>query len=363
MVLPPDETSEPKETVDSEEAAEPEAKAETVADLGELALIERLSAFCTAGMVGDDAALLTVRSGHQLVVTTDMLTEGVHFSDRTTPPETVGWRATAANLSDLAAMGASPLGITLALGLPAKTPWNWVEALYQGVADCLKQHGGMILGGDVCRAAQRTVSITALGEVIDQQAVRRDSASAGMAVVVTGPHGGSRAGLAVLLGELTAEDNSDYHAHWIQAHQKPVPRFDAIAQLRQLIDRQLIESRSETPYPTIAGMDSSDGLANALLQISSSSQIGIDVVRSQIPLPLGLKATVGADTALEWALYGGEDFELVLCLSFELAKELAKAGVVSIIGTTTHDSNVVQLLDAQNSSASVQVVHKSFQHF
>jgi len=169
--------------------------------------------------------------------------------------------------------------------------------------------------------------------------------------------------LAVLLGELTAEDNSDYHAHWIQAHQKPVPRFDAIAQLRQLIDRQLIESRSETPYPTIAGMDSSDGLANALLQISSSSQIGIDVVRSQIPLPLGLKATVGADTALEWALYGGEDFELVLCLSFELAKELAKAGVVSIIGTTTHDSNVVQLLDAQNSSASVQVVHKSFQHF
>ena len=82
-------------------------------------------------------------------------------------------------------------------------------------------------------------------------------------------------------------------------------------------------------------MDSSDGLANALLQISSSSQIGIDVVRSQIPLPLGLKATVGADTALEWALYGGEDFELVLCLSFELAKELAKAGVVSIIGTTT----------------------------
>ncbi len=326
----------------------------TIAEMGELALIERLKPFCAEGMVGDDAALIDVEPGYRLVVTTDVLVETVHFSDRTTPPFAVGWRAAAANLSDLAAMGAMPLAITVGLGLPGETPWPWVEALYQGMAACLKTHGGAIIGGDLCRAAQRTVSITALGQVRPEQAIRRDAAVPGMSVVVTGPHGASRAGLALLLGELTAEVPTQLKSAWIKAHQQPVPRFDAIARLHQII-------QPGEHFPPIAGMDSSDGLANALLQIAHSSGVGMEIERSRIPLPTQLSDAVGAETAMEWALYGGEDFELVLCLPTNLADRFTSAGFATPIGTVT-PTKTVQLISSE-SGPGISLTHQSFQHF
>ncbi len=331
---------------------------ETIASIGELALIERLKPFCAVDAIGDDAALLTVSPRHQLVVTTDMLTDGVHFSDRTTPPYAIGWRATTANLSDLAAMGATPTAITISLGLPGTTSWPWLQSLYQGIADCLQAHGGKIIGGDLCRADQRVISITALGEVLPAQAIKRDQATADMSVVVTGPHGGSRAGLAVLLGEIQADCTTEPVKQWIRAHQQPIPRFDAIAHLRQLIPA----TSQTTFYPPIAGMDSSDGLANALLQLSSSSGIGMDIVIDHIPLPLGLSATVGPKTALNWALYGGEDFELVLCMSHESARQLITAGVATLIGTT-NSTGTVNLRQSPDSEQVAPLNHQSFQHF
>ncbi len=341
---------------------------ETIADIGELALIERLKTFCAEGAIGDDAALMTVQPGYRLVVTSDMLTDGVHFSDRTTPPYSVGWRATAANLSDLAAMGATPIGITVSLGLPRQTPYAWVEALYQGIADCLKAHGGAIFGGDLCRCAQRTISITALGEVLPDQAIYRHTATAGQVIVVTGAHGASRAGLALLSKELDFEAvAAEDAAAWIKAHQMPVPRLDAIARLRQLV-------KSNGDDATITGMDSSDGLANALLQISHSSGVGMDVVRwrspstggSHIPLPPRLTAAVGPKTALEWALYGGEDFELVLCLPCDLAQSFIATGFATAIGITT-DTGIMQLVpsgdEASRADDVIPIHHKAFQHF
>jgi len=330
---------------------------ETIGDIGELALIERLKPFCAVDAIGDDAALMSVRSGHQLVVTTDVLVEGVHFSDRTTPPYSVGWRSAAANLSDLAAMGAEPMGITVGLGLPKQTPWSWVEGLYTGLSDCLCAHDAAIYGGDLCRASQLVVSITALGEVAPQRLIRRDAAAEGMTVVVTGAHGGSRAGLAVLLQEIEGDIN--YAQDWVRAHQMPVPRFDAIAQLRSLI--------GTSPMPAIAGMDSSDGLANALLQLCHSSGVGIEVFQNAIPLPEGLSNTVGVETAFDWALYGGEDFELVLCLPDDLANRLVGTGIVSAIGQTTSvHSGEVHLIRLNNTREPIthkSFTHKSFQHF
>jgi len=338
----------------------------TIADLGELALIEKLKPFCAVGAIGDDAALMKTQPEHKLVVTTDMLTENVHFSGRTTPPYTVGWRAVAANLADIAAMGASPIGITVGLGLPGHTPLNWVEELYRGMAECLNIHGGAIVGGDLCRAMQRTVSITALGEVLPHQVIRRDSATPGMTVIVTGPHGASRAGLALLLEELDLEGKQPSgvlsHAKaWIKAHQMPVPRFDALKDLRRIIQNHL-QTHSSEPYPTVAGMDSSDGLANALLQISGSSRIGMDIVRSAVPLPAGLSEAVGPETALKWALHGGEDFELVLCLPPAIAEVFTKTRFATAIGTTT-DTGIVKLLTSKDSSSGTTIAHESYQHF
>ena len=328
---------------------------ETAADIGELGLIERLKPFC-ADVVGDDGALVSVAPENKLVVTTDVLVEGVHFSDRTTPPHSVGWRAAAANLSDLAAMGAEALGITVGLGLPPETKWHWVEDLYRGMFDCLEQYGGSIVGGDLCRSAQRMVSITALGQVRPGRAVYRRTARPGETVVVTGAHGLSRAGLALLLSEFADEGVVDAIARsrWIEAHQYPVPRFDAIAHLQNI-------TLNLSPYPIVSGMDSSDGLANALLQMSGRSGVGVDLVRSRLPIPSALAAFVGAEKALDWTLYGGEDFELVLCLPTELADRFV-AGVEGAIavGTTT-DTQSVRLLNPDGTFVSIG--HKSFQHF
>ena len=328
----------------------------TVAELGELALIERLKPYCAAGSVGDDAALMTVDPGHKLVVTTDVLVDTVHFSDRTTPPFSVGWRAIAANLSDLAAMGAAPLTITVGLCLPPETAWDWVEALYEGMSACLAAYGGAIVGGDVCRAAQRAVAITAMGQVRAGQTIRRDTAVPGMAVVVTGPHGASRAGLALLLkeGDLSeVSANVEITEAWIRAHQCPVPRFDAIASLQQL--------GAFDAAATVSGMDSSDGLANALLHISRGSGVGMAIARSQIPLPEGLAATVGENKAMEWALYGGEDFELVLCMPQAIADRFTQTSLVAQIGITT-DTQVVTLVDATGKIIDT-ISDQSFQHF
>jgi thiamine-monophosphate kinase len=163
-----------------------------VRDLGEQGLLEKLQRFCPQDVVGDDGAILDTDPGKSLVVTTDVLVDGVHFSDRTTTAFDVGWRATAANLSDLAAMGATPLGITVGLALPGDRQVSWVEELYQGMAACLNVYSTPIVGGDICSSTVTTVAITAMGEVIPQRAIRRSQARPGDMIVITGLHGLSR---------------------------------------------------------------------------------------------------------------------------------------------------------------------------
>ncbi|MFM7266802.1 MAG: AIR synthase related protein, partial [Cyanobium sp.] len=136
---------------------------ETLAELGEWELIRRLGAFAPAGAFDDDAALLalpangSVSPAHQaLVVNTDVLVEGLHFSDATTAAADVGWRAAAANLSDLAAMGCTEVvGLTVGLVAPAATPWAWVEGVYGGLHAALERYGGTLLGGDCSGGGQR----------------------------------------------------------------------------------------------------------------------------------------------------------------------------------------------------------------
>ena len=144
--------------------------AQTLADLGEWELIRRLGAFAPPGQFADDAALLpgVGEAGQQgaLVVNTDVLVEGLHFSDATTGPGDVGWRAAAANLSDLAAMGCTEVvGLTVGLVAPASTTWAWVEGVYGGLREALDTYGGVLLGGDCSGGAQRLLAITAIGRL------------------------------------------------------------------------------------------------------------------------------------------------------------------------------------------------------
>lgn len=331
-----------------------------VRELGEQGLLKRLQEFCPIDVIGDDAALLSVAAGHSLVVTTDTLVDGVHFSNRTTSPADAGWRAAAANLSDLAAMGATPLGITIGLALPGEVNVAWVEQFYQGVIECLQPHSTSIVGGDICRSPVITVSITAFGHVLPERAIRRSTAQTGDAIVVTGVHGASHAGLELLLHPDKAPSLTKADRMMLtQAHQRPQPRLDVIPFLSQLFQEEPLASRS------IAGMDSSDGLADAVLQICRASRVGAQLERNLIPFPPCLTAWVSESQALNWALYGGEDFELVLCLPRPSAQKLVQrlgAGA-AIVGTITAKPQVVLKDRSGIYPDEILSLSKGFQHF
>ncbi|HBE19937.1 MAG TPA: thiamine-phosphate kinase, partial [Cyanobacteria bacterium UBA11367] len=211
-------------------------KESLIKDIGEQGLLKIVQRFCPQDIIGDDGAVIPApNSGKSLVVTTDILVDGVHFSDRTTSGEDVGWRCVAANLSDLAAMGASPLGITVGLSLPGDIPVYWVNSLYQGMSQCLEQYNTPIVGGDICRSSIITVSITAFGEVFPHHAIRRSTAKVGDAIMVTGFHGASRAGLELLLNpELDKCLDAAEKLALIQAHQRPKPRLDILPLLSKI---------------------------------------------------------------------------------------------------------------------------------
>ncbi|MEG3436491.1 thiamine-phosphate kinase [Pannus brasiliensis CCIBt3594] len=318
-----------------------------VSDIGERGLLEILQKFCPAEIIGDDAAVLDLPGDRSLVVTTDVLVNNVHFSDATTSAEDVGWRAAAANLSDLAAMGAEAIAITVGLALPPDLSVSWVERLYQGMTDCLQRYNTPIVGGDICRASEISVSITALGAVAKDGAIRRYNANVGDSIVITGYHGLSRAGLELLLHPETGRDLSERDREiLIQAHQRPKPRLDCLPYLQEIVKRS-----------RIAGMDSSDGLADALLQICRGSGTGARIDR--VPLSPALVEYVSPEQALDWALYGGEDFELVLCMTEEFAGGFAEhAGEGAAIIGRIVSGDEVTLADGKRLDFSA-----SFQHF
>lgn len=329
-----------------------------VKDLGEHGLLERLQRFCPADVVGDDGAILAIADQKSLVVTTDVLVDRVHFSDRTTSPFDVGWRAVAANLSDLAAMGATPIGITVGLSLPGSHPVSWVESVYQGMSACLQAYQTLLVGGDICRSTVVSLAITALGEVLPQRAICRHQARPGDVILITGLHGLSRGGLELLLNPGTANTlTREEQERLIKAHQRPQPRLDVLPYLREIPESV-----------AIAGMDSSDGLADAIQQICQRSGVGAIIERSKIQVFSGLTKLAGKETAWSWVLSGGEDFELVLCLpQFYAIKLVEMLGNAAIIGTITANT-VIQIVDSPNLASPKLLTEflnqdRGFQHF
>ncbi|MEH2347060.1 MAG: thiamine-phosphate kinase [Nostoc sp.] len=342
-----------------------ELSSQQVKDIGEQGLLERLQRFCPPEIIGDDAAVLETAPEQSLVVTTDVLVDGVHFSNLTTSPEDAGWRAAAANLSDLAAMGASPLGITVGLGLPGEVRVSWVERLYQGMTECLQKYNTSIVGGDVVRSPVTTLAITAFGQVKPNQIIRRSAAVAGDAIVVTGVHGASHAGLELLLHPELGQCLKDTErTALIHAHQRPQPRLDVLPILCKILASPCPMPHAPCPMP-IAGMDSSDGLADAIIQICRASGVGAVLERRQISTPVAFEDWLTPEQGLEYALYGGEDFELVLCLPQESALALVQhlGQGAAIVGNITSGSTVVLHDEQKKFPDQVLSLSQGFQHF
>lgn len=247
--------------------------------------------------IGDDAAVVASQA-RNLVVTTDLLVEGVHFDLKFIRPYDLGGRAMAANLSDLAAMGALPRWGFLSLGLPPRPQASFVEELVRGLVEFGRRYGLSLAGGDTVRSPQVVLNLCLIGQADPVKPLLRSGGRAGDAVCVSGRLGRSAAGLAWL--QSGGDPAAPEAAAAVEVHLRPLPR---VAGGRALAESGRVH----------AMMDLSDGLATDLYRLCRASGLGARVQAQRLPLDGAtrlLAAKLGADP-LDWALRGGEDFELL----------------------------------------------------
>ncbi|HUP02125.1 MAG TPA: thiamine-phosphate kinase [Gemmatimonadota bacterium] len=278
----------------------------TAAPRGEFGWIARLIAVLAesgaegAAAIGDDAAIVQELAGPPTVWTIDTLVEGVHFRFDWLDPEAVGRRALAASLSDLAAMGAEPLGALVAAAGPAGVVGARIEGVYRGIAALAGAAGCPILGGDLARAeGPLHLTVTALGRCADGPPLTRHGARVGDEVWVTGELGGPAAALALLGAEGTAPGVRAHAAYERLA--RPWPRNREIAWLR---------ARAQID----AAIDLSDGLSGDARHVAVRSGVRIVLEAERLPLHPGAvdAARRRGEDPFEWALHGGDELEILL---------------------------------------------------
>lgn len=286
--------------------------------------------------VGDDCALLRPDAGFDLAVTTDMLVEGRHFLPDA-EARALGHKALAVNLSDLAAMGATPRWATLSIALPSVDA-VWLERFSEGFYALAERHGVDLIGGDTTRSERRTLSVTAIGEVPPGLALRRSGARAGDDIWVSGELGGAALGL---VHPEIAEAAKRLHA--------PEPRVELGERLRRLAH---------------AAIDISDGLAGDLAHIAECSGVTATVEYERIPRPAVFRRLKSPELERNCVLSGGDDYELLFTAPSPhraeleaLATELKIA--LTVIGATSAGAGVT-VLDA----ARKPMAHRGgFDHF
>lgn len=301
-----------------------------IASLGEFGLIGRIAERVGAqdGVrcgIGDDAAALDPSPGTVQLITSDMLLEGIHFDLDYTSPEMLGRKSLAVNLSDLAAMGGRPRWFLLSLALPAATDLKFLDPFIGGMLEMADTFGVALVGGDTCSSRSGLViSITVLGEQAPEKVLYRRGATPGDLVCVTGTIGDSSLGLAQL-----AQGGRSGVA--VARHVDPMPRCHEGLML------------AEAGIPS-AMIDVSDGLLADLGHILELSGAGARVDVDRIPLSSYFLEHAGrfSDDPMQFALSGGEDYELLFTLPPQLWPEtdhlLSGAGsCVSVIGEITTD--------------------------
>lgn len=266
--------------------------------------------------VGDDAAVVEAgRPGADLVLTADMLVEGVHFDRALISPRDLGAKAVAVNVSDVAAMGASPRFGLVSLALSPEVEPAWVVDLYGGMLSAADEYALSIVGGDLSRGEDVVVAVTVVGEVAGGHAVPRSGATPGDRIVVTGSLGGAAGGLLLSrspphrVGEAFG---SDWGRELLRAHARPVARVG--------------EGETLAQAGATAMMDLSDGLALDLSRLCAESGVGARVQLAAVPVAPGLERlrSVLAVDPLELALSGGEDYELLATISAQAVQPAAR---------------------------------------
>ena len=312
-----------------------------VSELGEFGLIDLLAKIAGSGHnerlligIGDDAAAWYGDTSIQLA-TVDSLIQGVHFSLATASWNELGWKALVANLSDIAAMGGVPQYALVSLALPDYTEVEDVTALYKGIIELAQQFEVTIAGGDTSSAPLVAITITVLGSTRGQaqHILTRSAAKPGEKIAVTGYLGAAAAGSEMLTKHLQLDPEATASLRTAFLH--PYPRI-AEGQL-------LIEQRVKT------AIDISDGLIQDLSHICKASQVSARIEVDRVPIPPAVKANFG-DGALELALSGGEDYELLFTGNEETIDKVRMAAScpITVIGEIIADKlGKITLVDSQ----------------
>ncbi|MGF7036185.1 thiamine-monophosphate kinase [Paenibacillus mucilaginosus] len=314
--------------------------------------------------IGDDAAVVEVTAGRQLILTCDTMTDTTHFTPVTMRDRDIGFKAMASAVSDVAAMGGTPRFALVSLSMPRSYPVERVHSLYEGLYDCANRFGVVVAGGDTTSSSGGlTVSVSVIGETEAGGALLRSTAVPGDVVFVTGELGNSAAGLDWLLSRRAPA--SSWEDVWagadvelrplIEAHCRPLPRIEAGELLRQSAWCHALN-------------DVSDGLASEAWEIAEASGVGMDLLEERIPLSDALcrQAAAAGKEPLDYALFGGEDYELLGTAPAEHAPALQMkfkdAGMpLYLIGVVTAEAGSVRLIRSDGDT--VPLEKKGYNHF
>jgi thiamine-monophosphate kinase len=307
-----------------------------LSSLGEFGLIEhirrmtfRRSPSVFIGM-GDDAAALKLSSATILLATTDMLLEGIHFDLSYTDFYSLGWKSAAVNLSDIAAMGGIPRFCLTSLGIPSSVSVEHIKDFYRGFRAVLRAHRTLLVGGDTCSSPEGfVVNVVVLGESGTARIVTRAGARPGDRIFVTGTLGDSAAGLEMLKSGVKREASGVKRL--IQKHLRPEPRV--------AWGRKIALSRCAH-----AMIDISDGLSSDLAHICEKSGVGARIYSEVLPCSRSLHAAEDdlSKTPMQYALSGGEDYELLLTAPARNKKRLQALGIpLTEIGEITRTRKLV----------------------
>ena len=296
--------------------------------------------------VGDDCAITSIPTGYQLAITTDTLVEGTHFLPSISPTD-LAYKSVAVNLSDLAAMGATPAWVSLALTLP-EIKEEWLAEFSQSLFAILDRYGVSLIGGDTTKGPL-SITLTAQGFLPENQGLFRHQAKVGDWIFVSGFLGDSAAGLDLLLQNRKIENESD--RYFIQRHLRTTPRVELGLALRSF---------------SCCSLDISDGLLADLGHILERSQVGAEIYLENLPLSRHLCTQYEQTQAEKFALTGGEDYELCFTVSEEKREEmeqvLSSQGIkVTCIGKILPQTSGLNLL--KNGEKVALPEHCGFDHF
>lgn len=286
-----------------------------------------------------------------LFVTQDTLVEDVHFKLSTTTPFQLGQKAVAVNISDLAVNICNPAFISIGLSLPENTSEDFVKDFYSGVNAACEKYNVVVTGGDITVADKVFISITAIGRRRHSINISRSFAKPGYFILSTGNYGTSAAGLYALTNKLKVSDEI------INAHLVPEAKLEDAYQVGRFVEED------------IAAMDTSDGLADALYKISKASNVSIKVNFDDIPVLDGVKQLANSNNVNleDWVLFGGEDYELIFCVSYYIFSSL-DINQFKYIGYIEENTDGVPVVEITNKDKKFVIdeemlARKSFNHF